>query len=53
MTKIINVRLTCLRCGKVNDITLGLTNKEDDAIYTCVICKFIIANSWLEDIEEI
>jgi len=50
--KIMIIQNICLRCGFNNQTEVGLTGKDDQAVYRCDNCKFIIFNSWLEDNEE-
>ena len=46
------VECVCLRCGKVNEFELGLTNKHDHAVYRCNNCSWICITSWVEDDKE-
>ena len=43
------IQNNCLRCGYVNETEVGLTNKNDNAVYRCDNCKFIIFTSWTEE----
>lgn len=47
--KVFVIQTTCLRCGNVNQTDVGLTNKEDNAVYKCNHCGFIIFTSWMEE----
>jgi len=49
--KVFVIQNVCLRCGKINETELGLTNKNDNAVYKCDNCKFIIFSSWMEEKE--
>jgi len=45
--KIFVVQNICLRCGHINEIELGLINGNDNAVYRCTQCKFIVITSWM------
>lgn len=49
--KVFVIQNVCLRCGNINETELGLTNKNDNAVYKCDNCKFIIFSSRMEDQE--
>lgn len=49
--KVFVIQNICLRCGSINETELGLTNKNDNAVYKCNNCKFIIFSSWMEEKE--
>jgi|APSaa5957512535_1039671.scaffolds.fasta_scaffold01088_23 transcription elongation factor Elf1 len=49
MTDILVIACTCLRCGFQNQVTIGLTNKKDTAVYKCDNCNFIIISSWMQE----
>lgn len=43
------IQSICIRCGFTNKTEIGLTNPNDDAIYKCENCKYIILTSWMEE----
>lgn len=47
MTEMI-IQNICLRCGFVNETSVGLTHPDTNATYRCDNCKFIIFTSWIE-----
>ena len=49
--KVFVIKNVCLRCGYSNETELGLINKNDDAVYKCDYCKFIMFTSYMEDKE--
>lgn len=51
MAQIFIIQTVCLSCGYVNQCEIGLTHKEDNAVYRCENCKFILFSSWIEDKE--
>jgi DNA-directed RNA polymerase subunit RPC12/RpoP len=52
LVKLFIIRAICVRCGRINDYSLGLTNKSDDAVYTCENCNFNVIVSWMEEKDE-
>ncbi|MCJ8306737.1 MAG: hypothetical protein HRU07_06785 [Nitrosopumilus sp.] len=49
--KLFVIQTVCLRCGFINQITLGLINSNDNAVYKCNNCNFIVLTSWMEEQE--
>lgn len=49
MTTVLVIQSICLRCGSINETDIGLTNKNDNAVYRCDYCKYIILTSWMEE----
>ena len=47
--KLFVIQNVCLRCGGINETEIGLTNSNDNAVYKCDNCKFIIFTSWMEE----
>ena len=43
------IQAICLRCGRVNEFNIGLTNPNDNAEYYCKKCKYIVITSWMEE----
>jgi len=47
--KLFVIQNICLRCGFTNQTEIGLTNTNDNAVYKCDNCNFIILTSWIEE----